>query len=148
MNPTLYIIVRTRYIYEMEELRNLGADEVIPEEFETSVEIFTRVMNQYHLTDDEVHKFVDELRADEYEMFRALANWEINTCSVNDALTDIQVSSFTIEEDVKLGDLCLNDQDLTPIAVARKDQIIRDLEDNLQLKPDDVLIYTSKDDGS
>ena len=148
MNPTLYIIVRTRYIYEMEELHNLGADEVIPEEFETSVEIFTRVMNQYHLTDDEVHKFVDELRADEYEMFRTLASWEINTCSVNDTLTDIQVSSFTIEEDVKLGDLCLNDQDLTPIAVARKDQTIRDLEDNFQLKPDDVLIYTRKDDGS
>lgn len=107
MNPTLYIIVRTRYIYKMEELHNLGADEVIPEEFETSVEIFTRVMNQYHLTNDEVHKFVDELMADEYEMFRTLASWEINTCSVNDALTDIQVSSFTIEEDVKLGDLCL-----------------------------------------
>ncbi|WP_373495988.1 cation:proton antiporter, partial [Aquiflexum sp.] len=35
-NP--YIIVRTRYVNEIEENRNLGANEVIPEEFETSIE--------------------------------------------------------------------------------------------------------------
>ncbi|MDD1678537.1 MAG: cation:proton antiporter, partial [Methanomicrobiales archaeon] len=47
MNPNLYIIVRTRYIQEVEPLYRLGADEVIPEEFETSVEIFTRVLKKY-----------------------------------------------------------------------------------------------------
>lgn len=146
MNPNLYIIVRTRYIYEMEELHSLGADEVIPEEFETSVEIFTRVMNQYNLPEDKIHEFVDELRSDGYEMFRTLSNWEINTSSINDALTDLEVSSFTIEEDVKLGDLCL--KDLVPIAVARKDETIRNLDDNFQLRPDDVLIYTKKEEGS
>lgn len=147
LNSNLYIIVRTRYIYEMEQLHSLGADEVIPEEFETSVEIFSRVMNQYNLSEDKIHEFVNEIRSDGYEMFRTLSNWEINTCSVNDALIDLQVSSFTIEEDVKLGDLCLKDQDLTPIAVVRKDETIRDLDDNFQLKPDDVLIYTMKDEG-
>lgn len=146
MNPTLYIIVRTRYIYEMEELHNLGADEVIPEEFETSVEIFSRVMNQYNLSEDKIHEFVDELRSDGYEMFRTLSNWEINTCSVNDALTDLQVSSFTIEEDIKLGDLCLKDQNMIPIAVARRDETIKDFDDNFQLNPDDVLIYTRKEE--
>ncbi|HTX61050.1 MAG TPA: cation:proton antiporter, partial [Methanobacterium sp.] len=103
MNPNLYIIVRTRYIYEMEELHSLGADEVIPEEFETSVEIFSRVMNQYHLPQDKISEFINEIRSDEYEMFRTLSNWEINTGSVNDALTDLQVSSFTVEEDIKTG---------------------------------------------
>ncbi|MDP2734606.1 MAG: cation:proton antiporter, partial [bacterium] len=35
-NPGLHIIVRSRYISEVDDLRSLGADEVIPEEFETS----------------------------------------------------------------------------------------------------------------
>lgn len=79
-------------------------------------------------------------------MFRTLSNWEINTCSVNDALTDLQVSSFTIEEDIKLGDLCLKDQNMIPIAVARRDETIKDFDDNFQLNPDDVLIYTRKEE--
>ncbi|MGH7828987.1 MAG: cation:proton antiporter, partial [Candidatus Binatia bacterium] len=39
LNPDLYIIVRTRYVAEIEHLYQLGANQVIPEEFETSVEI-------------------------------------------------------------------------------------------------------------
>lgn len=39
-NPVIHIIVRTRFVTEIEELKKLGADEVIPEEFETSLEIF------------------------------------------------------------------------------------------------------------
>src|SRR5213594_4417983 len=43
LNPTLHIIARTRYVVEIPELARLGANVVIPEEFETSIEIFTRV---------------------------------------------------------------------------------------------------------
>jgi CPA2 family monovalent cation:H+ antiporter-2 len=42
LNPKVHIIVRTRYLQEVKPLYELGADDVIPEEFETSVEIFTR----------------------------------------------------------------------------------------------------------
>jgi len=44
LNPEVHLIVRTRYLQELKPLYELGADEVIPEEFETSVEIFTRVL--------------------------------------------------------------------------------------------------------
>ncbi len=37
LNPDIYAIVRTRYTSEIESLITLGADEVIPEEFETSL---------------------------------------------------------------------------------------------------------------
>ncbi len=36
-NSRLYIIVRTRYLTEVDDLIQLGANEVIPEEFETSI---------------------------------------------------------------------------------------------------------------
>jgi CPA2 family monovalent cation:H+ antiporter-2 len=41
LNPRLHIIVRSRMVTEIDELVTLGADEVVAEEFETSIEIFT-----------------------------------------------------------------------------------------------------------
>jgi CPA2 family monovalent cation:H+ antiporter-2 len=46
-NPRLHILVRTRYAAEVEDLLKLGANEVIPEEFETSIEIFAKVLHHY-----------------------------------------------------------------------------------------------------
>lgn len=71
-SSTVHIIVRTRFITEVEENLRLGADEVIPEEFETSVEIFTRVLNQYFIPQKIVKQFIRALRADNYEMFRGV----------------------------------------------------------------------------
>jgi len=47
LNPRHWIIVRTQFLPEADVLRNLGADEVIPEEFETSVEFFSRMLKKY-----------------------------------------------------------------------------------------------------
>lgn len=68
-----YLIVRTRYVKEMEALYRLGADEVIPEEFETSVEIFARVLDRYHIPKDSIEELVSKIRSDGYEMFRSLS---------------------------------------------------------------------------
>ncbi len=46
-NPKVHIVVRTRYVRSIDELRRLGANEVVPEEFETSLEIFGRVLRRY-----------------------------------------------------------------------------------------------------
>ncbi len=70
LNPDLHIIARTRYVREMEQLYALGANEVIPEEYETSVEIFSRVMHSYLVPYDVIDRFIAEVRADGYEMLR------------------------------------------------------------------------------
>ncbi len=73
LNPGLRIIVRTREVAEIEELRRLGADEVIPEEFETSVEIFARVLRVYGVPSNVIEREVQAARADHYEMLRGLS---------------------------------------------------------------------------
>lgn len=50
LNPHAFIIVRTRFVSEIETLRQLGADEVITEEFEASLRIFERTMGQFDST--------------------------------------------------------------------------------------------------
>ncbi len=69
-NPTASIIVRTRFVSEVPHLYKLGADEVIPEEFETAVEIFARVLRRYLLPRHEIERMITELRSDGYEALR------------------------------------------------------------------------------
>jgi CPA2 family monovalent cation:H+ antiporter-2 len=70
INPRLFIIVRTRYASEIDDLLRLGADDVIPEEFETSIEIFTRVLEKYHVPRNIVDAQVKVLRGECYGMLR------------------------------------------------------------------------------
>jgi CPA2 family monovalent cation:H+ antiporter-2 len=72
MRGDLYIIVRTRYVAEIEHLYRLGANQVIPEEFETSVEIFARVLQEYHLPRNLIALQVDLIRQEHYGALRGL----------------------------------------------------------------------------
>ena len=64
------IIVRTRYIREVEALRAAGADEVIPEEFETSIEIVVRVLRSLHVPGNVIVAQVRILRDEAYRKLR------------------------------------------------------------------------------
>lgn len=70
MNPHLHIIVRTRFMLELQPLYQLGADQVIPEEFETSIEIFSRVLAKYGIADLMIHKEAAEIRHEGYKLLR------------------------------------------------------------------------------
>ena len=70
INPKLHIIARTRYVIEIPELTRLGANVVIPEEFETSIEIFARVLAHYHVPRDAIERLVGEIRASHYQALR------------------------------------------------------------------------------
>lgn len=70
LNPTGFVIVRARYASEIDELLKLGADDVIPEEFETSIEIFTRVLEKFHVPRNLVEAQVKVLRGECYGMLR------------------------------------------------------------------------------
>jgi CPA2 family monovalent cation:H+ antiporter-2 len=70
LNSGLFIIVRTRFATEIDDLLGLGADDVIPEEFETSIEIFTRVLEKYHVPRNVIDAQVKVLRGECYGMLR------------------------------------------------------------------------------
>lgn len=70
MNPYLHIIIRTRFIADIRPLLQMGANEVIPEEFETSIEIFSRVLIHYHIDNEKIDELVKEIRADSYQFLR------------------------------------------------------------------------------
>ena len=69
-NPRLVILVRTRYVADVDDLIALGANAVIPEEFETSVEIFSRVLREYHVPDHVVSQQEALIRSGTYRILR------------------------------------------------------------------------------
>lgn len=73
LNAELHIIVRTRYVAEITELLELGANEVIPEEFETSIEIFSRVLHRYGTPRGVIEQQIAKVREQGYEMLRSAA---------------------------------------------------------------------------
>ena len=73
INPSAFILVRTRYAAEVDELLALGADQVIAEEFETSIEIFSRVLHQYHIPGNIIANQISLVRFDGYKMLRGIS---------------------------------------------------------------------------
>jgi K+:H+ antiporter len=72
LRTDLYTIVRTRYVAEIDRLYRLGANQVIPEEFETSVEIFARVLQEYHIPRNVISLQVDLVRKEHYGTLRGI----------------------------------------------------------------------------
>ncbi len=71
--PDLYILARTRYVSELDKLHGLGARDVIPEEFETSIEIFAHVLKEFGVPDNVIHQQVTLTRVGHYGMLRGRA---------------------------------------------------------------------------
>ena len=96
MNPGIHVIVRTRYILEMDPLYKLGVNEVIPEEFETSIEILSRVLRKYLLTHDEIERCVSQVRSDSYEMFRTMSRRHSHAVGISGFLTGAELGTFRV----------------------------------------------------
>ena len=70
LNPHLLIMVRTRFVSEVDQLHRLGAHEVIVEEFETSLELTARVMAAYGVPHHRIAHELEELRRERYQRLR------------------------------------------------------------------------------
>jgi CPA2 family monovalent cation:H+ antiporter-2 len=96
MNPKVHIIARTRYIIEIPELTRLGANVVIPEEFETSIEIFSRVLAHYNVPRDEIERLVSEIRASHYQALRPGARPRLTLTGALGAMPQMHVERIVL----------------------------------------------------
>ena len=68
--PDMYILARTRFVHDLEKLYEDGANLVIPEEFETSIEIAAHILKEMDVPDNIVEGQVAVIRAGGYGMLR------------------------------------------------------------------------------
>jgi CPA2 family monovalent cation:H+ antiporter-2 len=99
LNPRLHILARTRVVSEVEELRRLGADQVIPEEFETSVELFSRVLEQYHVPRNVIRAQRQLVRDEAYGVFRRpLEDGRLTSGRIAEILEAALTETFLVTE--------------------------------------------------
>ena len=146
ISPTVHVIVRTRFVQEMEENYQLGADEVIPEEFETSIEIFTRVLVRYLVPRDEIESFTRSIRAGKYEMLRSPSFSANNIRSMEDSLPDLNVATLKIQGsslsfvNVTLEESRIrNEFGVNLIAINRDGELVMDIHGGTRILPGDIL---------
>jgi CPA2 family monovalent cation:H+ antiporter-2 len=150
MNPKVHIIVRTRFLREMEPLYELGANEVIPEEFETSVEIFSRVLGKYLQPKGEIEKFIAEVRSENYGMFRTLSKEATSCLDVAQCLPDFEIVSFRVEKKSSilgksLAQVAMRRKfDVTLLAIRRNSELIYNPDPEIQFFEDDLLVVIGR----
>jgi len=99
LNPDVHIIVRTRYLREMDDLHQLGADEVVPEEFETSIEIFALVLQTYKMPQSVIVEKAEQIRKEGYALLRRGELPDLAHHLRRGTLTDVEVETCRIEAD-------------------------------------------------
>jgi len=152
LNPAVHLIVRTRYLQEMQPLHELGANEVIPEEFETSVEIFTRVLVKYLVPRDEIEKFIAEVRAGEYEIFRSLSKRSAALSDLKRHLPDVDICTLRVDDTSavvgnSLAQIGLRQKyGVTLLAIRRDSQITSNLHGDAKICAGDLLVVLGQTD--
>jgi len=146
LNPLVYIIARTRYTNEINPLYSLGANDVIPEEFETSIEIISRVLHRYFIPVNEIEKHICEIRRDGYEMFRNVQQKYALFPELKQHLPDSEIETFRINEGSPMAGKTLAEVGfrqkfgVTVLAVQRGKEAIFNPSGNTRLVSEDIVI--------
>ena len=134
MNPDLHIIVRSRQFAEIEDLQECGADEVIAEEFETSIEILSRLLRRLRVPGNIIRTEARLLRADGYQMLRT------PTADLSDkmmaAIGGGTSDTYLVSEGEPADGSSLRQLDLRNKSGATCIAIIRDTKSNTNPEPD------------
>lgn len=151
LNPKVHIVVRTRFLGEVDALRRLGANDVIPEDFETSIEVFSRVLGYYLVPRQTIERFVNSIRHEYYNMARQLRMTGMDLPSLADeVLTGLEVVACKVEPGCALDGKRLMDTSLrrkygvTVVGIRHAGQIIPSPGGDASLHGDDtVFLFAS-----
>ena len=145
LNPDLHIIVRTRYLREMDDLHQLGADEVVPEEFETSIEIFALVLQTYKMPQSVIVEKAEQIRKEGYALLRRGELPDLAHHLRRGTLTDVEVETCRIEADSPALGKTIGQVSIRPrtgasvIALTRRGETDSNPTEKVRLEEGDVL---------
>lgn len=146
INSGIHIIVRTRYLKAIDELLQLGADEVVPEEFETSIEIFALVLRTYKMPQDLIVEKAEQIRREGYELLRRGKLPRLAHHLRGGTLMDVQVETVAIEEGSPATGKTIGQVSIRPrtgasiIAVIRDGRILSHPPEKTHLESGDAVV--------
>ncbi|HEX9631972.1 MAG TPA: cation:proton antiporter [Gemmatimonadales bacterium] len=153
LSPTVHIIVRTRYVGAMEDLRHAGASEVVPEEFETSIEIFSRVLRHFEIPSNVIGREVQAARAELYGMAAGTGGGEaqleaLAQLGVHHAveILEIEPGARAVRESPTTLDL-RRETGATVIAAVREGRVLHNPDPAFRFVPGDTVVLAGDDEA-
>jgi CPA2 family monovalent cation:H+ antiporter-2 len=146
LNPHIYALVRTRYVNEVDELKKLGADDVIPEEFETALQIFRKVLERYHIPLNVIMKQTTLLREESYRFLRKEGEDIASFTHLDEILAQGLTETYYVNDDnihinKNLTEINLRAKtEATIIAIVRDGKTISNPSAKEIIKPADTLV--------
>lgn len=144
ITQSIYLLVRTKYVREINDLKAIGADEVIPEELEAAVEIFSRILHNFLVPDDEITNFIESIRSDNYNLFQDKA--KMTRTFKSDQVPDFNITCLRVYKDSgspvgrSLKDLDLRSKyNINVIAVARDGVMVSNIGADEKILQNDLL---------
>lgn len=150
LNPNLYIVARTRFVTEIAPLHQLGADDVVAEEFESSIEVFSHILSQYLVPRQDIEAFAAHLRLANYRMIRRMSAAVNSLGDVAARLPDMGVQALRIASGSNYCGVSLRESDLRPkygltvVAILREGQITASPGPDIVFEGGDVVYLFGK----
>ena len=150
--PDAFILVRTRYLREVEPLSQLGADEVIADELEVSIEVFSRVLARMLVPRERIKELIGDVRGEWRRMARNLAPEATRVHDLRVVLPELATHSIPLREDSPwvgqtIASSRLRDEHgVMVLAVQRAGETIANPGGAVQLKHGDVLFVIGPED--
>ncbi|MEM6675437.1 MAG: cation:proton antiporter [Planctomycetota bacterium] len=150
--PNVQVIVRARFLRDIDELMRLGANQVVPEEFETSVEIFSRVLRELHIPRGTIAVQAELVRREGYQILRGPVPEDRHLAVVGEILANTAVDTLYVGGDCSGCGRTLGEIDFRARTGAAVLSVIRGTEEihgpgaEHRLEPGDLLIVRGNHD--
>jgi CPA2 family monovalent cation:H+ antiporter-2 len=143
--PDAFILVRTRYLREVEPLSQLGADEVIADELEVSIEVFSRVLARMLVAREQITELISDVRGEWRRMARSLAPEATRVHDLRVVLPDLATHSIPLREgnpwvgQTIASSRLRDDHGVMVLAVQRSGETLANPRGDVKLQAGDVL---------
>ena len=154
LSPGVHILARTRHVRNAQHLLDLGADEVISEEFESAIEIFTRALKRYEFPGDEIDRIIQRTRrlgdalftrCSDPQQHQKVQNFE--TLFKATHIHTVQVESGSEAEGKTIGELDLKERfGIREFGFRRGSMRFSTPDPSLRLQAGDTLVFFITDE--
>ncbi len=152
LSPHIHIVARIQHIRHTQKLLDIGADEVVSEEFEAAREIFTRALRKYHLPETEIQKIVTRLQKWGYAKFIKNPENGRTISSIDTLLHSLRIHTIKVEpgsfsEGKTLADLDIRNRfGIAEFGFRHGEKTVFDPDNDLKITAGDALIIFASDE--
>ncbi len=153
LNPTVRIVVRSRYVKAIDDLMELGASEVVVEEFEATLELFGRILEFYEIPGNTIQRELDLVRSEHYSMMRGKSPAELKLdalrhMGIHGALELVEVEERSRAMGESVASLRLRQETgAAVIAVVREGKALYPPDPGFQFRQGDAVVLVGEPDA-